>query len=66
MGYQKRPDGSLAYTPPFTPEEQVVVDAHRRNLRLKIAKEDLIWARDRYLEMKCLDLERIREEEILN
>lgn len=66
MSYRKRPDGSLAFTAPFTPEEQVVVDAHRRNLRLNIAKEEMIRSRDHYLDLKQLDLERIREEEILN
>lgn len=66
MSLKRRPDGSLAWTYPFTPEEQVVVDAHRRNLRLKIAKEAFEAARDYYLELRRLEAERIREEEEIN
>ena len=66
MSLKYRPDGSLAFTYPFTPEEQVTVDAWRRNLRLKMAREAFERARDRLTEMRILECERRREEEILN
>lgn len=44
-----RPDGSMASTPPYTPEEQALIDRHRRNLRLKITREQFQYARDRYI-----------------
>jgi hypothetical protein len=63
---RRRDDGSLAFTPPYTLEEQVQIDRHRRNLRLKIAREAFEQARDRYFELRALDQERVREEEAVN
>lgn len=62
----RRPDGSLAYTPPYTAEEQAVIDRWRRNLRLKLAREAFEHARDHYFSLKALEDERVREEEIPN
>jgi hypothetical protein len=61
-----RPDGSMAFTPPYTPEEQAMVDRHRRNLRLKVVREQFERARDSYLELRALEMERVREEEVVN
>lgn len=66
MALKYRPDGSLAFTYPFTPEEQVHVNTYRRNLRLKLAREEFERARDRLTELRMLERERVREEEILN
>jgi hypothetical protein len=65
-GLEYRADGSLAMTPPYTLEERKLIDDWRRNLRLKIARENYERARDRYLEMKMLYLEQQREEDAIN
>lgn len=60
-GFARRPDGSFAFTPPYTPAEQALVDRHRQNLRLKIAREAFERARDHYFSLKALEAEQRRE-----
>ena len=60
-----REDGSIAFTPPYTPEEQALVDRYRRNVRLQVARENYEQARDRYFELKALDEERRREDVVV-
>jgi hypothetical protein len=65
-GLEWRADGSLARTPPYTPEEQAVIDRWRREMRLRMAREAFEKARDRYLSLKLEYLEHERETVTVN
>ena len=50
----------------YDPQEQAAIDRHRRNLRLKIAREAMFRAAEHYASLRALEGERRREEETAN